>query len=115
MPTRLYRFHCVGPGGAAAFDLCGQRLPTLAQVRAQADRVALALMESRDTDWTLWIVDVHDEKGIRVLVRAFPEVRLRPAPPTKTAEDRPRPARKQPVDARCRNPRHVSRRRQAID
>jgi hypothetical protein len=115
VPTRLYRFHCVGPHGAATFDLGGQRLPTLAQVRAQADRVALALMESREADWTRWIVDVHDEKGNRVLVRPFPEVRLRPAPPAKTAEDRPRPARKQPVDAPRRNRRLVSRRSQTLD
>jgi hypothetical protein len=81
VPTRLYRFHCVGPGGDASFDLQGRRLPTLAQVRAQADRVALALMESREADWTRWIVDVHDGKGRRVLTRAFTEVRNRtPAP-----------------------------------
>jgi hypothetical protein len=111
VPTRLYRFHCVGPGGAAAFDLSGQRLPTLAQVRAEADRVALALMESGEADWTRWIVDVHDEKGARVLVRAFPEVRVQPDLAAKTAEAGPRPTRKQPVDAPNRNRRHTSHRR----
>ncbi len=79
VPTRLYRFHCVGPHGEAAFDLRGRRLPTLAQVRAQADRVALALMESGEADWTRWIVDVHDGEGRRVLVRPFTQARIRPA------------------------------------
>ncbi|MCJ2012282.1 DUF6894 family protein [Methylobacterium sp. J-076] len=78
MPTRLYRFHCVGPGGDATFDLRGRRLPTLAQVRAHADRVALALMAAGDADWTRWIVDVHDGKGRRILIRAFTDVRIRP-------------------------------------
>ena len=87
MPTRLYRFHCVGPGGEASFDLRGRRLPTLAQVRAHADRVALALMESGESDWTRWIVDVHDDGGRRVLVRSFTQVRIRsPAPPGSPGE-----------------------------
>lgn len=73
MPTRLYQFHCVGPDDVIV-DLQGCRLPTLAQVRAQADRVALAVMERRDADWTRWIVDVHDGKGRRVLIRAFVDV-----------------------------------------
>ena len=84
VPTRLYRFHCVGPGGGVAVDLRGRRLPTLAQVRAHADRVALALMESGESDWTRWIVDVHDGDGRRVLVRPFTQVRLRtPAKPRR--------------------------------
>lgn len=78
MPTRLYRFHCVGPGGDAIFDLRGRRLPTLAQVRAHADRVALAHMEAADADWTRWFVDVHDDRGRRTLVRAFTAARPRP-------------------------------------
>lgn len=78
MPTRLYRFHCVGPGGDATFDLRGRRLPTLAQVRAHADRVALALMEAGDADWTRWFVDVHDGAGRRILVRPFSQARHRP-------------------------------------
>ena len=81
MPTRLYRFHCVGPEDAV-FDLRGCRLPTLAQVRVQADRVALSLMAREDaTDWTRWFVDVHDGKGRRVLVRGFTEVREETAGP----------------------------------
>lgn len=77
MPTRTYRFHCVGPDGAI-FDLRGRRLPTLAQVRAHADRVAIAHMEAADADWTRWFVDVHDDKGRRTLVRAFTAARPRP-------------------------------------
>ncbi len=77
MPTRLYKFHCAGPGDAV-IDPRGCRLPTLAQVRAHADRVALTLMEGRDADWTRWIVDVHDAQGRRVLVRAFTAVRVGP-------------------------------------
>ncbi|GJD35443.1 DUF6894 family protein [Methylobacterium aerolatum] len=78
MPTRLYRFHCVGPEDAV-FDRRGCRLPTLAQVRSQADRVALALMERGGTaDWTRWIVDVHDGTGRRVLIRAFADTRVGP-------------------------------------
>lgn len=78
MPTRLYRFHCVGPEDAV-FDQRGCRLPTLAQVRAQADRVALALMErGGSAEWTRWIVDVHDGRGRRVLIRAFVDARVRP-------------------------------------
>lgn len=76
MPTRLYKFHCAGPEDAV-IDLRGCRLPTLAQVRAHADRVALALMESGHSDWTRWIVDVHDGDGRRVLVRAFTQARIR--------------------------------------
>jgi hypothetical protein len=79
VPTRLYQFHCVGPDDAV-FDLRGCRLPTLAQVRAQADRVALSLMERGDAvDWTRWFVDVHDGKGRRVMTRSFVDVRVRPA------------------------------------
>ncbi len=77
MPTRLYKFHCAGPGDAV-IDPRGCRLPTLAQVRAHADRVALTLMEGRDADWTRWIVDVHDARGRRVLVRPFTAVRVGP-------------------------------------
>lgn len=64
MPTRQYQFHCVGEGDAV-FDSVGRRLPTIAQVKAQADRVAVALMERTDADWTRWVVDVRDAKGRR--------------------------------------------------
>ena len=77
MPTRRYQFHCVGEGDAV-FDSVGARLPTMAQVRAHADRVALALMERAEADWTRWIVDVHDAKGRRVLLRAFTDARVTP-------------------------------------
>ncbi len=46
---RVYRFHCLG-GGDAVFDGTGRRMENLAQVRAEADRVALALMEMAETD-----------------------------------------------------------------
>lgn len=75
MPAGLYRFHCVGEGDAV-FDSVGCRLRTLTQVRAQADRVAIALMEQADAEWTRWIVDVHDAKGRRVLARAFTDAKF---------------------------------------
>lgn len=61
MTKGVYRFHCLG-GGDAVFDAVGRRMASLAQVRAEADRVALALMERAETDWTAWIVDVRDAK-----------------------------------------------------
>ncbi len=74
--ARLYRFHCVGIGGAE-LDANGRWMPSRAAVRAHADKVALALMtEGNRLDWTDWFVDVRDIKGRRVLLRAFTEVRV---------------------------------------
>jgi hypothetical protein len=75
MPTRLYRFHCTD-GHDLVADLRGRRLPTLALVRLQAERVALDLM-ARGThlDWSNWWVEVYDESGRAILARAFIDVR----------------------------------------
>ena len=75
MPTRLYRFHCTD-GHELVTDLRGSRFPNAAQVRAHADRVALALMERvvERFDWSGWQVEVYDAKGRRVWIRAFPFV-----------------------------------------
>lgn len=74
--ARLYRFHCVGIGGAE-LDLDGCWMPSRAAVRAHADKVALALMTGGNRlDWTDWFVDVRDIRGRRVLLRAFTEVRV---------------------------------------
>ncbi|SFL72539.1 DUF6894 family protein [Methylorubrum salsuginis] len=72
MTVQRYHFHCVGGGGDAIFDLTGRWVPRLQALRPQADRVAQALMDGAPgTDWTGWLVDVHDAKGRRVLVRSF--------------------------------------------
>jgi hypothetical protein len=77
MPTRLYRFHCTD-GHDLVADLRGRRLPMLALVRLQAERVALDLM-ARDTrlDWSTWWVEVYDASGRVVLTKAFFEVRFK--------------------------------------
>jgi hypothetical protein len=74
VPKGVYWFHCVGPEDAV-FDQQGCQLPTLAQVKVQADRVAFAVMDHADADWTRWIVDVRDTNGRQVLTRAFTEAR----------------------------------------
>lgn len=74
MLMKLYRFHCTD-GHALVTDLAGQRLPTAAQMRVQAERVALALMARGDRfDWSSWQVEVYDAKGRRVWIRAFVDV-----------------------------------------
>ncbi|CAO4184661.1 DUF6894 domain-containing protein [Methylorubrum populi] len=76
MTVQRYHFHCVGGGGDAVFDLSGRWVPRLREIRPQADRVARALMDGApDTDWSDWLVDVHDTRGRRVLVRAFTDAR----------------------------------------
>ncbi|KQP82969.1 hypothetical protein [Methylobacterium sp. Leaf117] len=80
MPTRLYRFHCTD-GHDLVADLRGRRLPTLALVRLQAERVALELMmHGGRLDWSDWWVEVYDQSGRVVLAKPFTEVRTdRPA------------------------------------
>ena len=73
--VQRYHFHCVGGGGDAAFDLTGRWVSRLQEVRSQADRIARALMDAApDTDWSGWLVDVHDARGRRALMRPFVEV-----------------------------------------
>ncbi|KQP79451.1 MULTISPECIES: hypothetical protein [unclassified Methylobacterium] len=75
MPTRLYRFHCTD-GHDLVADLRGRRLPTLALVRLQAERVALDLMaHGGHLDWSAWWVEVYDQNGRAVLSKAFTDVR----------------------------------------
>ncbi|SDO68690.1 hypothetical protein SAMN05216360_1379 [Methylobacterium phyllostachyos] len=75
MPMRLYRFHCTD-GHELVTDLGGCRLPNTAQMRIQAERVALALMERvvERFDWSRWQVEVYDARGRRIWIRAFPDV-----------------------------------------
>lgn len=76
MTVQRYHFHCVGGGGDAVFDLTGRWVTRLQALRPQADRVAQALMEGApDTDWSGWLVDVHDARGRRALMRPFTDVR----------------------------------------
>lgn len=76
MTVQRYHFHCVGSGGDAVFDLPGHWIVRLRELRLQADRVAQAIMAGApDTDWSDWLVDVHDARGRRVLVRSFTEAR----------------------------------------
>lgn len=76
MTVQRYHFHCVGGGGDAVFDLPGRWVARLRELVMQADRVAQAIMAGApDTDWSDWLVDVHDARGRRVLVRAFADVR----------------------------------------
>ncbi|GJE75614.1 MULTISPECIES: DUF6894 family protein [Methylorubrum] len=78
MTVQRYHFHCVGGGGDAVFDLAGRWVPRLQALSPQADRVAAALMAAApDTDWSDWLVDVHDARGRRALMRPFAEVRSR--------------------------------------
>lgn len=75
MPTRLYRFHCTD-GYDLVVDLRGRRVPTLALVRLQAERVALDLMtHGTRLDWLAWHVEVYDARGRVVLTKAFTDVR----------------------------------------
>ena len=72
MTVQRYHFHCVGGGGDAVFDLTGRWVPRLQALGPQADRVARALMDrAPETDWSGWLVDVHDARGRRALMRAF--------------------------------------------
>ncbi|QGY01483.1 hypothetical protein MMSR116_05885 [Methylobacterium mesophilicum SR1.6/6] len=75
MPIRLYRFHCTD-GHDLVADGVGRRLPTAAQMRVHAERVALGLMErvTERFDWSGWQVDVYDATGRRVWVKAFLDV-----------------------------------------
>ncbi|WP_407069925.1 DUF6894 family protein [Methylorubrum extorquens] len=74
--VQRYHFHCVGRDGDAVFDLAGRWVPRLRALGPQADRVARTLMSGAlDTDWSDWLVDVHDARGRRVLVRAFTDAR----------------------------------------
>lgn len=58
------------------FDLTGRWVPRLQTLSPQADRVARTLMASApEADWSAWLVDVHDARGRRVLVRAFTDAR----------------------------------------
>ncbi|WHQ68616.1 DUF6894 family protein [Methylorubrum extorquens] len=76
MTVQRYHFHCVGGGGDVVFDLSGRWVPRLRALGLQADRVAQAIMAGApDTDWSDWLVDVHDACGRRVLVRAFEDAR----------------------------------------
>lgn len=73
--VQRYHFHCVGAGGDALFDLHGRWVLRPRALQPQADRVAQALMDDAPAmDWTDWLVDVHDARGRRVLVRAFVDV-----------------------------------------
>jgi hypothetical protein len=86
MPTRLYRFHCTD-GHDLVADLRGRRLPTLALVRLQAERVALDLMaRGGQLDWSRWWVEVYDQNGRAVLSKAFNGVRI-DRPGTRDRED----------------------------
>ncbi|WP_422235547.1 DUF6894 family protein [Methylorubrum rhodinum] len=70
--VQRYHFHCVGGGGDAVFDLTGRWVPRLQALGPQADRVAHALMDAApDADWSGWLVDVHDARGRRALMRPF--------------------------------------------
>lgn len=76
MPKRLYRFHCLGEGGAV-FDMHGRWLSSIREIRQHADRVALGLMAAADCqDWSVWSVDVRDAAGRPVLWRAFTAVQV---------------------------------------
>ncbi|WP_407942972.1 DUF6894 family protein [Methylorubrum podarium] len=76
MTVQRYHFHCVGRGGDAVFDLTGRWVPRPRALGLQADQVARAVMDGAPgTDWTDWLVDVHDARGRRVLMRAFVDVR----------------------------------------
>ncbi|WP_455964512.1 DUF6894 family protein [Methylorubrum aminovorans] len=76
MTVQRYHFHCVGRGDDAVFDLTGRWVARPRALGLQADRIAQALMNGAPgTDWTDWLVDVHDARGRRVLVRAFADVR----------------------------------------
>ena len=75
MTVQRYHFHCVSRGGDAVFDLTGRWVPRPGTLGQQADRTAQALMNATPgMDWTDWLVDVHDARGRRVLVRAFVDV-----------------------------------------
>ncbi|WP_376770356.1 DUF6894 family protein [Methylorubrum rhodinum] len=59
-------------GGDAVFDLTGRWIPRLQAPTPRADRVARELMDrAPGTDWTGWLVDVHDARGRRVSMRSF--------------------------------------------
>jgi hypothetical protein len=83
MPARRYRFHCT-TGHELVTHLEGRSRQSALQVRRQADRVALSLMETVEWfDWVRWQVEVYDPKGRPVWLRAFQDVDidvdLRPA------------------------------------
>ncbi|WP_428833374.1 DUF6894 family protein [Methylorubrum rhodesianum] len=79
MTVQRYHFHCVGRGADAVFDLTGRWVQRPRALAQQADRVARAVMDGAPgADWTDWLVDVHDARGRRVLMRAFADVRANP-------------------------------------
>lgn len=78
--VQRYHFHCVGGGGDAVFDLTGRWVPRRQALGPQAERVARALMDAApDIDWSGWLVDVHDSRGRRALMRPFADAKPKPA------------------------------------
>ena len=75
MPTPRYHFHCTD-GHELVTDIRGKRIPSLAQVRLHAERVACDLMVAGDLiDWSDWQVEIYDRKGRRIWLKAFIDVR----------------------------------------
>jgi hypothetical protein len=75
MATQAYRFHCTD-GHVAIIDTAGVIVPDRSQIQRYAEQAARYAMEQvgRMLDWSEWIVDVHDDRGRRVLMLAFKDV-----------------------------------------
>jgi hypothetical protein len=74
MRAGTYRFRCTD-GHHAVVDLAGRYLRARSDLRAEAMRVARAIMGrcACRLDWSAWLVDVHDAAGRRVLILMFEE------------------------------------------
>lgn len=73
---KRFFFHIL-KGRETVMDHAGKRLPDLAAVVSEAQRVAVHIIVSEDVsarEWTHWKLDVKDEDGTRLFFFPFDEV-----------------------------------------
>jgi hypothetical protein len=93
--VKRFFFHLV-KGREIVIDEAGTRLPDLAAVVSEAQRIAVRTIVSEDVparEWTRWRLDVKDEDGTRLFFFPFEEVSVHDVTEAKASLEQSRPAK----------------------
>jgi len=93
--VKRFFFHLL-KGRETVIDEAGTRLPDLAAVVSEAQRIAVRTIASEDVpakEWTRWKLDVKDEDGTRLFFFPFEEVSVHDVAEAKASFQQSRSAK----------------------